>query len=75
MTGVLDRMEQRGLIVKQTDPRDRRALQIQLTQKGRDLKVPLEEVIEKANQKVLEGLEPERIEALKQLLWNISKTN
>lgn len=37
MTGVLDRMEQRGLIVKQTDPRDRRALQIQLTQKGPQL--------------------------------------
>ena len=71
MTGILDRMEQRGLILKQTDPRDRRALQILLTPKGRDLQAPLEHAIDAANEQVLQELVPAEVESLKKLLWDI----
>ena len=36
MTGLIDRLEQAGLIERKKDPRDRRAYLIHLTDKGRD---------------------------------------
>jgi DNA-binding MarR family transcriptional regulator len=72
VTGVLDRMEQKGLIVKQADPRDRRALQVKLTEKGRGLEEPLTRVIEEANQKALRNLDEAHARELKQLLQTIS---
>lgn len=68
ITGVLDRLEQKGLILKQADPKDRRALQVILTKKGRELEEPLTRVIEEANLKALKGLDEARTEELKQLL-------
>ncbi|NLK51735.1 MAG: MarR family transcriptional regulator, partial [Syntrophomonadaceae bacterium] len=59
------------LILKQTDPRDRRALQILLTPKGRDLQAPLEHAIDAANEQVLQELVPAEVESLKKLLWDI----
>jgi len=37
MTGRLDKLESAGLVVRVSDPNDRRALRAQLTSKGRDL--------------------------------------
>lgn len=37
MTGVLDRMEERGLIVRVKDPADRRVWRVFLTRKGQEL--------------------------------------
>lgn len=68
VTGVMDRMEQKGLIIKKADPRDRRALQVNLTDKGRNLEEPLTKVIEEANQKALRRLDEARANELKQLL-------
>jgi DNA-binding MarR family transcriptional regulator len=72
VTGILDRMEQKGLIIKQADPKDRRALQVNLTDQGRSLEVPLTKVIEEANQKVLCHLDENHARELKQLLQTIS---
>ncbi|HEX3011241.1 MAG TPA: MarR family transcriptional regulator [Syntrophomonadaceae bacterium] len=72
VTGVLDRMEQKGLIIKNTDPRDRRALQVNLTDKGRNLEEPLTRVIEDVNKKALHHLDEARARELKQLLQTIS---
>jgi MarR family transcriptional regulator, organic hydroperoxide resistance regulator len=36
LTGVLDRLEQRGLVERQLNPRDRRSFMISVTEQGRD---------------------------------------
>lgn len=74
MTGLLDRMEQKGLIEKQPDPKDRRALQVVLTDKGRQLEAPLTGAIAEANRKVMRGLDEAQGEALKQLLRDMGET-
>jgi DNA-binding MarR family transcriptional regulator len=44
LTGHLDRLEKRGLVHRQDDPEDRRAVQVFLTEKGRYLKDQLEPI-------------------------------
>ena len=46
MTGLLDRMERDGLVARNVDPHDRRAQQIRLTPYGRDVKEPVQAVVE-----------------------------
>ncbi len=71
ITGILDRMEQRGLIEKLVDPKDRRALQVMLTETGRKLEEPLSQAIINANQKALLSIDEKQAEVLKQMLQNI----
>jgi DNA-binding MarR family transcriptional regulator len=72
VTGVLDRLDQKGLITKQADPKDRRALQINLTEKGRELEEPLTKVIEETNRKVLRNLDEASIQELRHILHTIA---
>jgi DNA-binding MarR family transcriptional regulator len=71
ITGILDRMEQRGLIEKLADPKDRRALKVMLTETGSKLQKPLTQAINDANRKALLNLDDNQAEALKQMLENI----
>lgn len=71
ITGILDRMEQKGLIEKQTDPKDRRAMQVMLTTKGKKLQKPVSEAIEKANRRALLKLDQQEAEFLKNVLEEI----
>ena len=59
ITGILDRLEQKGLIERKPSPKDRRALQVNLTERGRDLKKPVMKAAIKANQTVLANLSNE----------------
>jgi DNA-binding MarR family transcriptional regulator len=72
ITGLLDRMEQKGLIEKSPDPRDRRALSVVLTDSGRELETPLSQAIERANHKAVTGLEDEKARALTELLQDMT---
>lgn len=56
-TGIVDRMEQRGLITRQRDPDDRRVTRVALTDEGRG---------------VISGLATERREKLGKLLDELS---
>lgn len=71
ITGILDRMEQRGLIKKLVDPKDRRALQVMLTETGRNLEKPLSQAIDNANRKALLSLEEKQSNTLMQMLQTI----
>ena len=71
ITGLLDRMEQRGLIVKLVDPKDRRALRVMLTDTSLELKEPLSQAIINANQTALLNIDSKQAQVLKQLLYNI----
>ena len=72
MTGILDRIEQKGLIIKQVDPKDRRAIRVTLTDAGRDLEGPLSQVILEANQEALANLGQVEGESLKALLHKLN---
>lgn len=72
ITGVLDRMEQKGLIEKHSDPKDRRALQVILTEAGRNLEIPVSQAIVDANRKALHVMDAVKGEELKHLLEQVS---
>lgn len=74
ITGILDRMEQKGLIIKLTDPKDRRAMQVTLTPQGRKLQEPLSQAIIDANHKALLKLNEVEAEYLKNILEEMSNT-
>ncbi len=72
MTGILDRIEQKGLIERGAIPSDRRAVQVMLTDQGRQLKEPVIQVIKEANQKALASLQIEEANVLRELLGKIT---
>ncbi|MEN6349174.1 MAG: MarR family transcriptional regulator [Syntrophomonas sp.] len=72
VTGLLDRMEHKGLIEKKADPKDRRALQVLLTEKGHGLEAPINQAIELANQKALRQMDEAQSESLRNLLQRLN---
>jgi len=71
LSGVLDRMVERGWIVKQTDPEDKRVLQIRLTDQARDLEPTLMQERDRANDEILGNLSLEEKVLLKRLLKDL----
>jgi DNA-binding MarR family transcriptional regulator len=71
LSGVLDRMSERGWIVKHTDPHDKRLLQIHLTDQARDLEPTLMQERDKANDEILTNLSREEKVLLKRLLKDL----
>ena len=76
MTGIIDRMESRGLVHRKRDESDRRVIRIQLTKKGKDLQKKLPSVAMGVDAHTLEGLAPDEIEVflrcLKKVVTNFS---
>jgi DNA-binding MarR family transcriptional regulator len=71
LSGVIDRMGKTGWIVKQADPVDRRAMQIFLTPKAKEMKSPILEERRKANEESLSPLTLEEKVFLKRLLKDL----
>lgn len=72
ITGILDRLENKGLITREQDSRDRRAICVLVTEKGKDLEEPIGQVIQAANGKALYNLDEKDANILKQLLNNMN---
>lgn len=79
LTGMLDRMEAQGLVVRICDPHNRRRILIQLTSKARQLQDAYDEVSEKNNAIFYAGfteLEIQQFESmLKRILQNYEEEN
>jgi len=73
ITGILDRMEKKGLVKRMPDPNDRRALRVILTKQGLQLCEPIGKVIEESNQYILEILTKEEQEQFFNILERIDK--
>jgi MarR family transcriptional regulator, organic hydroperoxide resistance regulator len=73
LTGVLDRLEARGLIRRERSREDRRAVRIHLTPSGRDLERPLRSISAAVNDLALEGLNPQEREELVALLARVAR--
>jgi MarR family transcriptional regulator, organic hydroperoxide resistance regulator len=71
LTGILDRLEKGGFIERLPHPEDRRALQVCLTDAGRDMGGKLLDMGVTANQEFLCALTPEEQIVLRMLLGKV----
>ena len=56
LTGVLDRLERRGLLTRALDPADRRSFRIELTHQGRELAATVRRAVDDLERRALAGL-------------------
>lgn len=71
LTGMLDRMEERGFLERTADPRDRRTLRIVLTQKARALNQKYREVSDEMSDIFYENFSGEEIDLFEGLLEKV----
>lgn len=72
ITGIIDRIVTKGLVVRIASIEDRRTLNVELTNEGLLLREPIEKIIEEVNKKVLIKFTSEEQAQLKQALKIIS---
>src|SRR5258707_10646355 len=73
MTGLLDRLEQAGLIERKAHATDRRGNRVVLTARGRDLQAPLDREMDQMNQDFLGELPPETAKFLRERLTALAE--
>jgi DNA-binding MarR family transcriptional regulator len=71
LTGHLDRLETRGLVHRQDDPEDRRAVRVFLTDQGWSLKDRLEPIGRELKHTLEQGVPHGKVEAFAQALRHI----
>jgi len=65
-------MEQAGLVLRERDSRDRRAVQVELTRAGHTLHTRLLKAVISFNQELSAGLSSDDLETLRNLLGRLS---
>lgn len=68
LTGVLDRMEERGLIRRQRDRTDRRRVRIWLTDTGKELETVLPPIAKGLRERAMAGLSDQERQQFSQLI-------
>lgn len=61
MTGVVDRLEERELVIRRTDPTDRRAIIIELTDRGESLARTTLRPYEEAVRDIFSDMDPDAV--------------
>lgn len=72
ISGVLDRMQKRGLIDRVLNPDNRRSIRVKATKEGLALKKPVQQKIEELNEQVLRNFSPKEREQMILFLNRIS---
>jgi len=72
LTGILKRLESRGLLQRRTDPRDGRRALFMLTPKGRKLDTVRTGIVEQAVRRVL-ATDPDKVAAAQEVLLALSE--
>lgn len=77
LTLILDKLEEKGLVVREAKKNDRRAYLITITQKGREFETILQNVANELEKKFLEGISPKQkeefISVLDKIFENLNK--
>ncbi len=68
ISGILDRMEKKGLLNRHVSIEDRRFIEVVLTDKGKSLEEPILKVIDDANHDILASIPEKEQELLKKNL-------
>ncbi len=71
MSGLIDRLEARGWVVRKPDPRDRRSKQVWLMPIVEGKKEMLGQIAKHVNDTSMEGLSPEEIELFLQMMRRV----
>lgn len=69
--GILDRMEEKGLIARETDPTDLRQKRVRATEKGIQLKTRMQSAFQETERIIFRGMTPEESDALQRLLYRV----
>lgn len=69
--GILDRMEEKGLIRRTTDENDQRQKRVSATEKGREMKELVQNAFQDAEAAMARGLRPDEAETLRSLLGRV----
>ncbi len=72
ISGVLDRMQKKGLIDRVINKEDRREVQVIITEKGKSLEEPITEIIDAVNAEVLKPFSDEERTKLIETLRTIA---
>jgi DNA-binding MarR family transcriptional regulator len=75
LVGVLDELEERGLVERQRDPNDRRRHAVSLTSEGKRQLVKLRKLVKGIEEAVLEPLEPRSRDLLHKALLTLGLHN
>ncbi|MET7396028.1 MarR family transcriptional regulator [Dactylosporangium sp. NPDC005572] len=75
LTGILDRLERRGLITRAIRPGDRRSVQIELTEAGAETAAQVRAAMDKLERRALAGLPPETLAAALTVLAALTEAN
>ncbi len=73
VTGLLNRLEQKGFIVRQVDPEDSRARIISLTDKALEIIEEIYQSIRQTEQMLFDGFSEEEIQTLQPLMARMAK--
>jgi len=68
ITGVVDRLAQKGLLLRQANDRDRRVRELRITDAGRQVLEGIEPAVQAAQRTMLRGLTADEAEMLMKLL-------
>lgn len=71
VNGILDRMEEKGIIRRTADKNDQRQKRVSATEKGRELKALVQNAFQDAEAAMARGLRPDEVEALRSLLSRV----
>ncbi|MCI9596258.1 MAG: MarR family transcriptional regulator [Firmicutes bacterium] len=71
VSGILDRMEGKGLLEREIDVNDRRHIIIRLSDSAKELEKSVDRIVLEVNQKVLEDFSEEEIVQFKQYLRRV----
>ncbi len=71
ITRLMDRLEKRGLLVRDRAKEDRRVVTHRLTREGLDLVKALDRPIQRMHREIMRDIEPQRLEALAAILEEI----
>jgi MarR family 2-MHQ and catechol resistance regulon transcriptional repressor len=62
---IIDRLQRKGYIMRKQNPRDRRAVEVSLTEKGMRLKNNVERLKARCEKRIFNAIEPDNIEIVK----------
>ena len=71
LTNMVKKLESYGLLTRKKDPLDARVIRVFLTDEGRQIRKPIDEIWEQHQEKMLKGISAEELSILKRLLQQI----
>lgn len=73
VTGILSRLQDKGLIIRSFNTGDRRKVIVHLTDEGRALEKPVSEIIERLNHKLTDGISEADMEVFHRVIGTITE--